>query len=95
MFVTVHIIDQLCQTLDSIKLLLRKPGMKMLIASAQTDLTNAEEEQAQLVNSCLIPWYQSFAAHVEAVKDLISKFLVCLRMICFRVVVEYLSQTWE
>lgn len=62
--------------------------MKKLISSAQTDHTNAEEEPAQLVNSCLIPWYQSFAAHVEAVKDLISKFLVCLRMICFGAVVN-------
>lgn len=65
--------------------------METLIALAQTELSDTEEQQAQLVNSLLIPWYQSFTTHVEAVQDLISKFLVCWMMICLEPVVEYLT----
>lgn len=64
--------------------------METLIACAQTKLSDTEEEQAHLVNSLLIPWYQSFTTHVEAVQDCVSKFLVCLMMICLGSVVEYL-----
>lgn len=65
--------------------------METLIALASAELSDTEEQQAQSANSSLIPWYQSFTAHVEAVQDLISKFLVCWRMICLEPVVEYLT----
>lgn len=41
-----------------------------------------------MVNSLLIPWYQCFITHVEAVQDLVSKFLLCWMMICLGPVVE-------
>ncbi len=41
-----------------------------------------------MVNSLLIPWYQSFTTHVEAVQDFVSKTLVCWMMICVGPVVE-------
>lgn len=63
--------------------------METVIASAETELSDTEEQQARLVNSLLIPWYQSFIAHVKAVQDLVSKFHVCWMMICFGPVVKY------
>ena len=62
--------------------------METLIASALTELRDAEQQQAQLVNSLLIPWYQSLTTHVEVVQDLIPKFLVCWKKICLGPVVK-------
>lgn len=63
--------------------------METLIAQAER--SDTEEAQAQLINSSLIPCYQSFTTFMEVVQDLASKFLVYWRMICLGSVVEYFT----
>lgn len=48
--------------------------METLIGGAQGELSDREKQQAQLVNSSLIPWYQSFTTHVEAVQTFFPSF---------------------